>query len=50
VWQALREANADATFTLGESEQVQRIREFQEQMDATLAKELGQERFSKARQ
>jgi membrane protein len=50
VWQALREANADASFTLGESEQVKRIREFQEQMDATLAKELGQERFSKARQ
>jgi membrane protein len=50
VWQALREANADASFTLGESEQVQRIREFQQQMDATLAKELGQERFSKARQ
>lgn len=46
IWKALRSANSDELDPLGDSQEMQRIREFQAQLDATIEKQMGNVRIA----
>ncbi len=46
IWKALRAANSDDIDPLGNSPEMQRIREFQAQLDATIEEQLGNVRIA----
>ncbi|GAB5498853.1 MAG: YihY/virulence factor BrkB family protein [Pseudohongiellaceae bacterium] len=46
TWKALRNVNADEIDPLGNSQEMQRVREFQQQLDATIERELGDLHFA----
>lgn len=50
VWQALRNANNDERAVFGDSPELERINEFQEQMDNAIEEALGQQRFSQSQE
>ena len=46
IWKALRDANRDEMDPLGDSREMQRVKEFQAQLDATIEEALGNVRIS----
>lgn len=50
TWKALRNVNADAIDPLGNSPEMQRVKEFQQALDATIERELGNLHFAERKQ